>query len=1426
MTADADGAVTDSTENAAGSTASFPLRAQLFTVVPVKKSLLGAALFGPLFAACLSSAQDFELGSQPPAQTQKTSKSGERKPPSSQGQPSGGLGWGSSIDVGRSARASEEALKRGDYPAAMNFAQRMTQTAPNDARNWFLLGYTARLAGRYSISLDAYNRGLAKDPNSVEGLSGMAQTYMRMGRSDEAKKLLLRVIAANPRRAVDLSLAGELFMQSGDLAQATTLLERSEAVQPAPHNELLLAMAYMKQKQPEKAKQLLDRAMKRSPNSADIFRAVAQYYREAGDYKSAIAILQRIPRWNADLMSELGYTYELAGMKKESAETYEKAASLAPRSATVQISAAQAEIRVGDLDKARTYLTRAGQLDPNHYRLHAARGDLAMLERRDADAAQEYQAALGALPEGPAEGILYRTQLRLDLIDSYRGLDNQAVIQEQLGLARQELGGMQVEGPQRVQYLGMRAAIRTLSDDQAGAEADLKEALALDPENDKVMLQYASLLWKVGRKDEAARTYLALLQRDPRNRYALESMGYLSRDLGDPKTAEDYFKKLAAAYPNDYVPYMALGDLYTATRQFDQAEESFETAHKLAPSNTQIIVGGSNAAIDAHQVDLAGRWVARATGPMKNDPRVMREGERYLFLKGKYAESARLGEQAVKKLPHDRDPAVYLGYDLFNLGRYDDVLSLVSRYESILPKEPNFPLLAGHVHRQSQLLQQAIDDFSRALEKDPRMVEALVNRAYVRNDMQDAQGAIRDFEPAIKLNPDDGVAHLGLAYSHLQLHQSRQALEEVDRAEKLVGESGSTHMARATAYRQMRTLNKAEQEYRLALKSSPDDLKIHEALADTLYHARRYSQAIVELEASLQLSPDDPYIYANLASAHAQLHRRPETLKYIEAAEREATDQSAILLATGDALMTLGDREAAMERFNRALDAPDANRVDVRLEFAKLFVQQNKFEQAKQEVALAFAEARIGEASPITTDNLVEAASVFLACRDFDLAERYFLKSKDLGASDEAVAIGLADTYVAEGKDRQAAETLSALGNSPDYQDSYDYQLAWGNVYSQRHDPQHAIPALARASTLAESDQTAERGLLQAAGAEGTQIGPNLNALSQFSTGPIFDDATLYAMDTKFFGTPVALRSSQETDLGTLLHYHRAGPLPINAYIGERNFRGSFSLPNQVEIVRRDTYDTLFDASTTPVLNIGSTHLVLNPGIEFTVRRDTASPAQMDQNLFREYLYLSTSPLFQWISIRGAGIHESGPFTLQNLHSRDLGASVEFEVGRPWGQTAFITGYSVRDLLFRPSIREFFTSSTWGGLQRKFGQNLKLTVLATYVRSWRVQDLEFATGQILVPGMRADYKINDRWSVNGNFALTRGEGFNLYDNVQSGVLVSYVRLLRRTLNDGNGSVGVDYPLRFSAGLQQQSFYNFTGVGKTSAFRPVIQISIF
>ena len=95
-----------------------------------------------------------------------------------------------------------------------------------------------------------------------------------------------------------------------------------------------------------------------------------------------------------------------------------------------------------------------------------------------------------------------------------------------------------------------------------------------------------------------------------------------------------------------------------------------------------IIANAANAAIEAQQIKLAGEWVNRATGKMNDDPRVMRERERYLFHEGKYAESAKLGYKVLQQLPKDRNASVYLAYDLYNLGRYDDALGIANKYGS------------------------------------------------------------------------------------------------------------------------------------------------------------------------------------------------------------------------------------------------------------------------------------------------------------------------------------------------------------------------------------------------------------------------------------------------------------------------------------------------------------------------------------------------------------------------------------------------------------------------------------------------------------------------------------------------------------------------------------------------------------------------
>ena len=215
----------------------------------------------------------------------------------------------------------------------------------------------------------------------------------------------------------------------------------------------------------------------------------------------------------------------------------------------------------------------------------------------------------------------------------------------------------------------------------------------------------------------------------------------------------------------------------------------------------------------------------------------------------------------------------------------------------------------------------------------------------------------------------------------------------------------------------------------------------------------------------------------------------------------------------------------------------------------------------------------------------------------------------------------------------------------------------------------------------------------------------------------------------------------------------------------------------------------------------------------------------MNQNLFRQFVYMSTSSFFNIVSVNGYAIREAGPFTLSNLHSRDLSGQLNFRVGRPWGKTALVTGYGARDLQFSPAIREFFFTSSYVGIERKVSDSFSFRTIVEDLRAWRVEGNTFATAQALRPTGSVEYKPSRNWRLEGSVAYSRNMGFHVYDAVQSGFAVSYAMPVSRKFDDGSDHMMLHYPIRFTLGVQQESFFNFTG-GHNQQFRPYISITLF
>jgi tetratricopeptide (TPR) repeat protein len=1015
----------------------------------------------------------------------------------------------------------------------------------------------------------------------------------------------------------------------------------------------------------------------------------------------------------------------------------------------------------------------------------------------------------------------------MNLMELYQGQRDESAAKEQLGIARSQIASLDVRGRNREDFLRLRAMIKLADGDTVGALHDVNEAVALNAKDPNALQLNGDVLAKMGRREDAIRIYKKILAIDSVNRLALTSLGSVSREVGNDRDAEKYFQRLATAYPRLYVPHLALGDMY-ARHDFAKAEAEYQKAYELAPTNSMVVAGGMNAAIEAHQFPSAARWLARASPEMQQDPQVMREKERYLTWTEKYKEAVEAGQEAIKKLPNDRDVVVYLGYDLFHLERYDDLLQLTSKYEEIMPKEPTLPLLAGYVYKHNGELDQAQAAFTRSLERDPKVTTAYVNRGFVLHDLRNGTAAAADFEAALRIEPKNGEAHLGLAYASLDLHRPQAALRESKLAEKELGNSMALHLIRGTAYGDEGMLKQSAAEYRIALQSAPSDAALHLALANTLYDLHEYRESINELQASDKLSPNNGAVHAQLARTYAQLGDREQTFHYAQLAEEEGP--TTVYLSTGEALNILGEREAAMQRFERALSAPASDRITVRLAVARLMVNEGDADGARRQITLALMEAASGRTAPPTGNQLMQAGDLFLGIHEYELAETYFQRALAAGAAETNVRVGLANAYLALGDTSRAEGQLNSIRHSlTDSEPSYQYLFAKANLFRQQHQNARALTAFAQAAKSAGEDTTAQQEMLRAGGDEGIRINRSVSLLSDFSVAPIFEDTTVYALDAQLVGaTPGALptpRSSLETQWTTGYHLHLTGLPDAGGFFQIRNARGQISLPSANLIVNRDTTDYSFNFAVNPTFHLANNVFTFSAGLQKTLRRDSADPFHMNQNLFRQFVYLSTSSFFNWVSVKGYAIREAGPFTESNLRSRDLAGVLEFRVGRPWGKTAFVTGWGTRDEQFFPVIREFYYTSTYGGLERQFSRNLRLRAIGEYLRSWRVEEQQYAIAQAFRPAANIEYTTRNNWSVEASVAYSRNMGFHAYDAVQTGFSISYAMPVRREFKEDGHTLPLRYPIRFSAGLQQESFLNFSG-GKNQQFRPFIGISLF
>jgi tetratricopeptide (TPR) repeat protein len=116
------------------------------------------------------------------------------------------------------------------------------------------------------------------------------------------------------------------------------------------------------------------------------------------------------------------------------------------------------------------------------------------------------------------------------------------------------------------------------------AEALLKNALTLEPDNIAVLTSYGQFLRNTGRLPEALDTFLRILTLDPANAHVANAVGVCFQETNQPAKAIDHYLRAMTLRPDFADPYNNIGVVLFHEKDFDAAMEHFQQALALNPA--------------------------------------------------------------------------------------------------------------------------------------------------------------------------------------------------------------------------------------------------------------------------------------------------------------------------------------------------------------------------------------------------------------------------------------------------------------------------------------------------------------------------------------------------------------------------------------------------------------------------------------------------------------------------------------------------------------------------------------------------------------------------------------------------------------------------------------------------------------------------
>lgn len=476
------------------------------------------------------------------------------------------------------------------------------------------------------------------------------------------------------------------------------------------------------------------------------------------------------------------------------------------------------------------------------------------------------------------------------------------------------------------------------------AEKRVMKVLGSAPATSEALNMLAFSEMRLGKEEDATAHLRQALNSFPANLDSSVLLMRIKLSNKDFKGAEEILQTCVAKAPRSAEAALALGRLYLVTRKFDLAERQLRRALEINPS-----YGPALRDLGMLQIQQGMNQQAEQTfKQLAASPDKTYKPLHALFLWefGQRDAALREFERLAAADPSDRDARTRLVTGYLQAGRSADAERVLSKALDRNRKDVDALLQRAAVFIRARKYEEAQNDLNQVLRFQPDMAQAHATLAALYEARGAALSERQQLSEALQLDPGLLPVRLNLARLLISSKAPDVALDTLDKAFPFQKRSIPFIVQRNWALFALGRREEVRKGVDLGLSSArTPDLLAQDAILKG--SAKNYSGAKASLDEALKQDPENLAALEALLRLYAVQKKTPEAIESIRvyAAQRP---HSAVLLGILGNLLAAEDKRADARTAYMQAKAADPSSSNAVLGLAHLDVSEGNFDAARQ----------------------------------------------------------------------------------------------------------------------------------------------------------------------------------------------------------------------------------------------------------------------------------------------------------------------------------------------------------------------------------------------------------------------------------------------------------------------------------------------